>query len=227
MSPLGLLALSGAAFVGTHFALSHPLRAGLVRTVGERGFTLIYVAVALVTFYGISRFYGPASTQAPAPLWQAGSAVWIVATLLMWAGSVLFVGSLRRNPAFPTGGAPVTRIGAPRGVFAITRHPMMWGFALWAVVHALVNPTLASLVVSTTIAILALGGAAGQDVKKQKLIGAPWVEWRAATAFVPFGKGFALPDGVAFIGGTVLWLAATYAHGALGYRPAGVWAFFA
>lgn len=226
MSPLGLLALSGASFVGTHFVMSHPLRAGLARKLGERGFMLAYVVVSLITFYGIVHFYGPASNDAPALLWQAGSAVWILATLLMWAGSVLFVGSLRRNPAFPTGGAAVTRIGAPRGVFAITRHPMMWGFALWALVHALVNPTLASLVVSATIAILALGGAAGQDAKKSKLIGTPWAEWRAATAFVPFGKGVAVPDGVAFIGGTLLWLSATYAHGALGYRPAGVWVFF-
>ena len=227
MSALGLLALSGALFVGTHFAMSHPLRAGLVRGLGERGFMLTYVAVSLVTFYGITRFYGSASIETPVPLWPVGSAVWIVATVLMWVGSVLFIGSLRNNPAFPTGGAPVKRVGAPRGVFAITRHPMMWGFALWALVHALVNPTPASLTVSTTIAILALGGAAGQDAKKSKLIGPPWAEWRASTSFVPFGKGFALPDGFALVGGTLLWLAATYAHGALGYRPAGVWAFFA
>ena len=122
----------------------------------------------------------------------------------------------------------MTSIGAPRGVFAITRHPMMWGFALWAVVHALVNPTPASLVVSATIAILALGGAAGQDMQEaevdRRAVGA---SGEAATAFVPFGKGFALPDAFALVGGTLLWLAATYAHGALGYRPAGVWAFFA
>ena len=227
MSNLGLLSLSGAAFVGTHFAMSHPLRAALVRRLSERGFLLVYVAVALLTFWGISHFYGPALAEAPAPLWQAGAAGWIAATLLMWAGSILFVGSLRKNPAFPSGGTAVTRIGAPRGVFAITRHPMMWGFASWALVHIIVNPTAASLVVSATIAILALGGAAGQDIKKARLIGAPWIEWKAATAFAPFGKGFALPDGVALIGGTLLWLAATYAHGALGYRPAGVWAFFA
>lgn len=227
MSALALLALSGALFVGTHFAMSHPLRAGLVRALGERGFLLAYVAVSLATFYGLVRFYGPASLEAPDYLWPTSFAVWIVATVLMWAGSVLFVGSLRRNPAFPTGGAPVERIAAPRGVFAITRHPMMWGFALWALVHALVNSTPASLVVSATIAILALGGAAGQDAKKQKLIGAPWAEWRAATAFVPFGRGLALPGAMALVGGTLVWLAATYAHGALGYRPAGVWAFFA
>ena len=227
MTALALLAASGALFVGTHFAMSHPLRAGLVRMLGERGFLLVYVAVSLGTFYGISRFYGPASAEAPDLLWPAGTAAWIAATLLMWAGSVLFVGSLRRNPAFPTGGAVRERIAAPRGVFAITRHPMMWGFALWALVHVIVNSTLASLVVSATIAILALGGAAGQDAKKLKLLGAPWAEWRRATAFVPFGQGLALPDAFASIGGTLLWLGATYAHGALGYRPAGVWAFFA
>ena len=227
MSQLGLLALSGSLFVGTHFAMSHPLRATLVRMLGERGFLLAYVVVSFATFYGIAHFYRPASVEAPVPLWQAGGAVWMVATLLMGAGSVLFVGSLRSNPALPTGGAAVTWIGAPHGVFAITRHPMMWGFALWALVHAVVNPTLPSLVVSATIAILALGGAAGQDAKKSKLIGAPWAEWREATAFVPFGKGFALPGTFAFVGGTVLWLVATYAHGALGYRPAGVWVFFA
>lgn len=227
MTPLGLLAVSGALFVGTHFAMSHPLRATMVRALGERGFTLVYVAVSLATFYAITRFYGPAAVQAPAPVWPASFAVWIAATFLMWVGSVLFVGSLRGNPALPTGGSPVKSIGAPRGVFAITRHPMMWGFALWALVHALTNAIPASLVVSATIAILALGGAAGQDMKKQKLIGAPWAEWRRATAFVPFGKGFALPDVFALVCGTLLWLAATYAHGALGYRPAGVWAFFA
>ncbi len=42
-----------------------------------------------------------------------------------------------------------------------------------------------------------------------------------------FGRGLALPDAFAAVGGTALWLAATYAHGALGYRPAGLWAFFA
>ncbi|MCY7340272.1 MAG: NnrU family protein [Sphingomonas bacterium] len=227
MSAVGLLALAAAAFVATHFLLSHPLRAGLVASLGERIFALLYSLVAFATLYAMVRTYGPATEQAPAPLWQAGEAGWIVATLLMWLGSVLFAGSLRRNPAFPTGGKLVTRIGAARGVFAITRHPMMWGFASWALVHAIVNPTLASLIVSAAIAILALGGAAGQDIKKRKLVGAAWREWEARTSFVPFGRGFALPDGFALVGGTVLWLAATFAHGAFGYQPAGMWHWFA
>ena len=93
--------------------------------------------------------------------WSAGDAGWVVGSLLMWAGSILFVGSLRRNPALPALGRPVERIGPATGVFAITRHPMMWGFAAWSVTHALVAPTTANLVLSSAIAFLALGGAAG------------------------------------------------------------------
>ena len=103
---------------------------------------------------------------------------------------------------------------------------MMWGFAIWALVHAIVVPTFASLTISATIAGLALIGAAGQDRKKARLVGEPWRDWVRRTSFVPFGRGFALPGAFATIGGTLVWLAATYAHGALGYRPAGIWAYF-
>ena len=221
---MGLI-LGAIAFVGTHFLMSHPLRGPMVRALGERGFSLIYVAVSFATLYLLVRFYHRAFADSPAVLWDAGAVGWIVGTVLMWAGSILFVGSLRRNPAFPTGGRPVAEIGEARGVFAITRHPMMWGFAIWALVHVIVNPTPAAIVVSAAIAILALGGAAGQDRKKAKLIGEPWRDWEQRTSFVPFGRGLASPGGFALIGGTLLWLAATWAHGALGYRPAGIWAF--
>ena len=227
MTGLGYLGLASVAFVGTHFAMSHPLRAPIIRALGERGFAGAYSLIAVVLLWAMTHFYGPASSEAPQPYWDAGKVGLIVATLLMWLGSILFVGSLRRNPAFPRPGKPVTRIDAARGVFAITRHPMMWGFALWALVHAIVNPSAAALVVSAAIAFLALGGAAGQDAKKQHLLGSVWRDWMRRTSFVPFGRGVASPGLFALVGGTLLWLAATWAHGALGYRPAGIWAFFA
>ena len=43
---------------------------------------------------------------------------------------------------------------------------MMWGFALWAVTHAIVNPTAASLILCSAIAFLALVGAALQDAQE-------------------------------------------------------------
>ena len=227
MSALGWLAAASAAFVGGHALLSHPLRAGTVNRLGEKGFTLLFAVVAVTTLIAMVWSYGAAADEAPAPLWDAGQAGWIVATVLMWLGSILFVGSLRRNPAFPRSGAPITKIDLARGVFAITRHPMNWGFALWAAVHIIANPTPASLIVSASILILALGGSVGQDAKKERLLGEVWREWKSRTSFFPFGRGFALPDVFAFVAGTLLWLVATYAHGGLGYRPAGIWHWFA
>ncbi len=225
MSPLSCLVLASVAFVGTHLAMSHPLRAPLVKALGPTAFAGVYSLVSFATLLPMAWCYGPAAEQAPLPLWDAGQTGWIVATILMWIGSVLFVGSLRGNPALPSPKRP--KFSEPRGVFAITRHPMMWGFTLWAAVHAIVLPTCALLIVSAAIGFLALVGAAGQDAKKKKLVGPEWSEWVAKTSFVPFGRGFAMPDGFALGVGTVLWLAATWAHGALGYRPAGIFAFFA
>ena len=225
MTPMTLLALAAAAFVGTHLLMSHPLRAGLVARLGERGFGGVYSLVSIALLGAMAHFYSPAKAAAPAPLWDAGAVGWWIATLLMWLGSILFVGSLRKNPAFPSGGAPVSQIGEARGVFAITRHPMLWGFILWAAVHAVVNATAAALVISSAIVILSLAGGLGQDAKKERLIGEPWRDWKRRTSFVPFRRGFVLPDAFALIGGTLLWAAATWAHGALGYQPAGLFHF--
>jgi uncharacterized membrane protein len=215
---LGLF-LSAIAFVGTHFLLSHPLRAPLVRALGTGPFQGIYSLVALLTLGAMIHFYGVIGREPP--LWVAGDAVWLAATILMWFGAILFVGSFVRNPALP--GARLSRGQAPTGVFAITRHPMMWGFAIWAIVHLIVVAMPKALVLDGAILILAAFGSVGQDAKKSKLMGERWHEWVTRTAFIPFGRGVANPGAVALIGGTLLFFVATWAHGALGGMPAGFW----
>lgn len=207
MSGLACLALAAAAFVGSHLLLSHPLRAPLVRALGEGPFQGIYSLVALVTF-GLMLWAYHAIGREP-PLWIAGDALWLATSLLMWAGSILFVGSFVRNPAFPGARGP---IGAPTEVFAITRHPMMWGFALWAIVHMIVVATPKSLVLGGAILVLALGGSVLQDRKKAARLGERWHEWTARTAFVPLTRGLANPGMIALLGGTLLFFIATWLH---------------
>jgi uncharacterized membrane protein len=182
--------------------------------VGEGPFRGIYSLVAIITFLGMIYFYAKIGREPQ--LWVAGDALWLFASLLMWLGSILFVGSFVRNPAFP--GAPGPK-GAPAGVFKLTRHPMMWGFAIWAIVHLIVVGTAKAMVLDGAILLLALAGAAAQDSKKQGLMGERWHEWRAQTAFVPFARGAAYPGTVATIGGSVLFFAATWVHPV----PAGFW----
>ncbi|HEX2813256.1 MAG TPA: NnrU family protein [Sphingopyxis sp.] len=229
MQPMSLLVVTGALFVGTHFALSHPLRDGLSRGLGERGFLIVYSVVAIATFVLMVQAFRGLPPEPP--LWTVGDPLWAVASLLVLFASILFMGSLIGNPALPAPGAAASAQGAPRGVFAITRHPMMWGFALWALAHGLVMPTPGQIILSAIIAFLALVGSAGQDAKKARLMGDAWRHWAARTSFIPFARqvagttpwGDTIPRGHALLGGIVLWLAATWAHGALGYMVAGIW----
>jgi len=214
MTPQMGLTGSALLFVGLHFLLSHPLRATLVRRLGEKAFQGIYSLIALITFGAMIYFYHVIGREPQ--LWQVPGGVWIIATLLMWLGSILFVGSFVGNPALPGARGPS---GPPRGVFGITRHPMMWGFALWGIVHLALVATPKALVFDSAIILLALAGAAMQDRKKQARMGDRWHEWTAQTAFVPFTRGISSPGLFALVGGTLLLLVATWLHP----LPVGPW----
>src|SRR3989344_403517 len=213
MQPMTLLITTGALFVGTHFALSPPLRAPLAGRMGERAFLIVYSVVAIATFVLLVQA-GRGMPPEP-PLWAVGDGLWMLASALVLFASILFMGSLIGNPALPAPNAAAAAQGAPRGGVAITRHPMMWGFTLWALAHALVMPTPGQIVLSAIIAFLALAGSAGQDVKKARLMGDAWRHWAARTSFVPFarqigGRGSwidTIPRPHALFGGILLWVA--------------------
>lgn len=219
--------VAAAAFVGTHFLLSHPLRAPIVRRIGAPGFLGLYSLVALATLIWLAIAYR--SAPAGTPLWAVGDGLWAIATLVMLLASVLFMGSLVRNPALPDPSGRTKPVPEARGVYAITRHPMMWGFALWGVAHILVYPDPSNVVLAGAIIVLALVGAAAQDAKKRQLQPDFWPAWQARTSYWPFAamaRGRArigALGGHALGGGVVVWLAATWAHIPLAGWAAGVW----
>ena len=216
------LIAAATAFVGSHFALSHPLRAPLVRITGEKAFPALYSLVALASFAWLVLAFR--AVPPAAPLWDGlAGAPWVVATLLMLLASVLLVGSFLGNPALPAPNAAAMAARGPHGVFHVTRHPMMWSFALWSAAHLLVSLTPRVIVLSLAVAVLALLGAHLQDRKKRMLMGAAWQGWETQTSYWPklgaLGKAGAVP----WLGGIALWLVATWTHGWLIAIPAGVW----
>lgn len=214
---------AAVAFVGTHFLLSHPLRSSLMARVGERGFLLTYSLVAAATLGWLVFAYRAAPPTSP--LWPVGDALWAIATVVMLLASVLFMGSLVRNPALPDPTGREKPVPEPRGVYAITRHPMMWSFALWGAAHILVYPDPSNLVLAGAIIVLALVGAHMQDRKKERLQPGFWPEWEARTSYLPFASGRRVGSigGHALGGGIVLWLVATWAHIPLVGWAAGIW----
>jgi len=131
-------------------------------------------------------------------LWPVGDGLWAAATVVMLLASILLMGSIVRNPAFPNPGPPTTVPAEARGVYAITRHPMMWAFALWGICHIAVYPAAANIIVAAAIIILALVGAALQDRKKEALQPDTWPDWEKRTSYWPFA---AIVSGKARLGG--------------------------
>jgi uncharacterized membrane protein len=226
-----MLLIALLSFVGTHLLMSHPLRAPLVARLGEKGFAGVYSLVSVVTLgWSIWEW-----RRAPSGLLMWPPLSWApwVAVPLMLIASILFVGSVSApNPALM--GAPKAPAGStPRGVMAITRHPMMWSFAIWAVVHAWVSGDARTVLLCAAIGVLALVGARGQDGKKRGQMGEAWSAHERATSFVPFlnqlrGRAAITtlyPGAVATLGGILLFAVATWAHPYLGGPMLPFWSF--
>mgnify|MGYP000262405736 FL=1 len=215
------LIAASTAFVGTHFALSHPLRAPLVRMLGDNGFMALYSVVALACLYWMSEAFKAA---APASLGGSGTLGWIIASVLTVAALVLLLGSFRANPALPAPGADnIAASREPTGVFAVTRHPMMWAFALWAVSHVVLWWSWRTNVVALAILVLALVGAHLQDRKKEALMGNAWATWKARTRYWPRWSKLLSAGWGLWLAAIAAWLGVTWLHLWLAGIPAGAW----
>jgi uncharacterized membrane protein len=221
--PLALLIAAAVAFVGSHFLLSHPLRPALVRALGAGGFLGLYSVVALLTFGWMIYAFRQVPPYGVVAWTGTDEVSWTIASALTVIALVLFLGSLMGNPALPGPAPQGLADKQPAGVFRVTRHPMMWGFALWALAHLIVAPTARTLVLCLTIGGLALVGAHLQDRKKEALIGADWTAWETKTTYWP--RWSALPGAGLTLWAIAIaaWLVITWAHIWLAYVPAGIW----
>ena len=75
---------------------------------------------------------------------------------------------------------------AVKGMVRITRHPFLWGVALWALGHLIVNGDRASLVLFGSLLALAVFGTASIDAKRRRKLGATWDAFAAQTSNLPF-----------------------------------------
>lgn len=224
---LASLIAANVTFVVGHFVLSHPLRAFLVGLLGEKVFLALYSLVQLAVFAWIVvafRDVGPGG----ALMWNGqSSTMWAIASLLTFVSLVLLVGSFKGNPALPATNPGAISNAKPYGVFALTRHPMMWGIAIWALAHVLVSPNARTTITATSMAILALFGSYLQDRKKEALLGQAWNGWESRTSFAPRWRYIGAVGLSTWLVAAAAWLVLTWAHIPLASIPAGIWRWIA
>ena len=106
--------------------------------------------------------------------------------LQLLAFLLIVAGVTTRNPTIAGMGAAVSDRGIVRGVLRISRHPFLWGIALFAAGHMLVVPSVAGWGFFGTLLVLALTGTLSIDAKRHRAHGDDWKAFAAATSNVPF-----------------------------------------
>jgi uncharacterized membrane protein len=181
------LLIAAIVFVGSHFGIASTwVRDDLVRRVGERAYVGLFTAVSLILLAWLIRAYS--NVEDPIVLWWTPPVLIIVPLIVMPLALLLFIGGYtQRNPtAVMQSHTLPTERPAP-GVLAITRHPLMWGIGLWAVVHLIVSDDVASIIFFAALAVLALYGTRLLDAKKQRTWPAEdWQRFASVTSNVPF-----------------------------------------
>jgi uncharacterized membrane protein len=128
---------------------------------------------------------------------------------------ILAVGSLLRpSPASLVPNAPAEA----RGVYRITRHPLVLGLALIWALHLVPNASTADVAFFGGFVLFSLAGAWHQDARKLHAGDAKFRDFHAATSFLPFGRGVAgladLPPLVVALG-VLAALAIRWLHGSI------------
>ena len=216
------------AFVILHIGMATPpVRDRLVGRLGEKAFGGVYALLSLgLLVLAIQLYRGLEEV----PLWVVGPGAYHAGALVMLLASILFVGSFtpgnKALAGVPQSERPVA------GVLRITRHPMMWAFGLWAIVHFVLAGDLPTAILTFGIGFLALVGAWLQDGKKRAQIGETWVRYEAETSYWPFGAMLSgkqpwsgvWPGLVPVLGGIAFWLVLTWLHPSLMGAPVvGIW----
>ena len=177
------LSLAVVVFVGVHIGLSvSSFRATMIGKLGK----WVYLALYSVFMTGLLAGLISAYMAAPqVPVFEPGIPLKHGALTLMLI-SVYFIVVGYTTPSIVLLGAEELGLAkGPRGILKITRHPVLWGVAIWAVTHMLANGDAAALIFFGGMAVLAVAGAAHMDRRKRLQLGAEWDEFAAATSFWP------------------------------------------
>jgi uncharacterized membrane protein len=183
------LAAAALTFFALHRIVSgSPVRDRLVALLGETPFRRVFALASLACLIWLWLGFRSARTSPwNEVLFTPHAAVAVLQVPLQLLAVLLIVaGVTTRNPTIAGTGAAVSDRAIVRGVLRISRHPFLWGVALFAVGHMLVAPSVLAWGFFGTLLVLALTGTLSIDAKRHRAFGDAWKAFATATSNVPF-----------------------------------------
>lgn len=187
MTPALLIAALWLAFAASHMALSSQRwRPRIVAALGdERRFQGLYSLIALAIFVPLVAIYFRHKHEGPylGQLFETPGLHWLMFIGMGAAFAMLVAGLARPSPASVVPGASEVR-----GIFHVTRHPVLMSFALYGLLHLCVAAVHATeLAFFAGFPLFVWVGARHQD--QRKLATNPdFKRFYDATPFTPFSR---------------------------------------
>lgn len=179
-----MLVIAALAWVGLHIGVAGTkVRGAVVSYLGDRGFRGAFALASLALLVALIFAYRAAPAN---QLWVVPDWVLDVLAVAMLPAFILFVGAV--SQANPTAiGGEAAGPSQATGIVRITRHPMLWSFAIWAAVHVIGNGDTASVIFFGAFLVTALTGMPSIDRKLARRDPRAWGALAAVTSIIPFG----------------------------------------
>jgi len=161
-----------------------PVRTRLISAVGKPGYIIGYSALSIAVLVWVSLAYGRADSDL---VWVQQPWMRWVPIVALYFACVLLVGALTHPNPLSVGVKAAKFEPSQPGVVAITRHPLIWSFILWAGSHIVPNGDSASLVFFGLFLVLGLVGPKSLDLKQRRQLGEEeWLKLSGPTSNIPF-----------------------------------------
>lgn len=177
-----LFLLAIAVFIALHSIPAIPgIRQRLIDLLGRRTYLSLYSLASLVSLIWVfhAAFQLDYVELWPQSAWQA----YFPIILTPIAFFLLLAGLMSPNPLSITARRNGTRPGA---ISAITRHPALWGFLLWAIGHLVANGDLRSVMLFGILALFSIFGMVMAERRARRKADATLDKARAMTSILPF-----------------------------------------
>ena len=179
------LILAALFFISLHVGVSGTsVRDRAIEKLGENVYRAAFSLLSLLGIVWLAHAYRVAGYI---ETW--GQLVWfkpIAAFLMLVAFLLVVLGMTMPNP-MAVGGENLLMADTPaQGIHRVTRHPFLWGVAVWAFVHLIANGDVASLVLFGSLLVVVFVGMISIDGKRKKSCGRHWDSYAAATSIIPF-----------------------------------------
>lgn len=172
-------------FIGLHVGIAGTsLRDRAVEKLGETAYRGVFSVLSVLGIFWLAYAYRHAGYV---ETW--GQLAWfkpLAAGLMLVSFVFVVLGMTTSNPT-AVGGENLLATDSPaQGIQRVTRHPFLWGVAIWALTHLIANGDLASLLLFGSLLVLVLVGMRSIDGKRMKAYGQHWEHYAAITSVIPF-----------------------------------------